>query len=170
MTRVSSAFAKRNQLAAYCVDAAAAPMDNRFMFALHPTDRGHLMLRHILNGLFMVLALGAALPAAAQATDPYGVWKRPSDGTTFNFSKCGEGLCVKVRGVTDPADKKLIGATVFSGATKTGPNSWQGKVVNLEDGQTYMGKITITGPTSVKLEGCVMGGAICDGEDWVRGK
>ena len=108
------------------------------------------------------------LAAPALAADPYGVWKRPEDGTTFTFFRCGPGLCVKVKGVTDPADKKYIGSMVFSGATKIGPNAWQGQVKNLEDGQTYMGKITVNSATSLTLDGCVLGGAICKGETWTR--
>ena len=70
--------------------------------------------------------------------------------------------------MTDPADRKYIGAMVFSGATKIGPNVWEGRVKNLEDGQTYMGKITLNGANSVTLDGCVLGGAICKGETWTR--
>ena len=90
--------------------------------------------------MFRAIVAAAALfclASAAQAADPYGIWKRPDDGTTFTFFRCGAGLCVKVKGVTDPADKKYIGSMVFSGAEKIGPNIWQGQVKNLEDGQTY---------------------------------
>ena len=73
-------------------------------------------------------------------------------------------------GVTDPADRKYIGAMVFSGATKTGPNVWEGRVKNLEDGETYMGKITLNGANTVTLDGCVLGGAICKGETWTRAR
>lgn len=109
--------------------------------------------------LFASTALGA---------DPYGVWRRPDDGTTFNFFRCGGGLCVKVKGVTDPADKKFIGSMVFTGAQKIGPGAWQGQVKNLEDGQMYLGKITLNSANSLTLDGCVMGGAICKGETWTR--
>ena len=110
----------------------------------------------------------ACFASAAIASDPYGVWRRPEDGTTFSFFRCGAGLCVKVKGVTDPADRKYIGSMVFSGAVKIGPNVWQGQVKNLEDGQMYMGKITLNGPSTLTLDGCVLGGAICKGETWTR--
>jgi uncharacterized protein (DUF2147 family) len=106
--------------------------------------------------------------STAFAADPYGVWRRPEDGTSFTFFRCGAGLCVKVKGVTDPADRKYIGSMVFSGAEKIGPNAWQGQVKNLEDGQMYMGKIILNGANSLTLDGCVMGGAICKGETWTR--
>jgi len=119
------------------------------------------------NAIFAALTL-FSLAAPAVAAEPYGIWRRPEDGTTFTFFRCGAGLCVKVRGVADPADRKFIGAMVFAGASKIGPNIWQGQVKNLEDGQTYMGKITLNGANSVTLDGCVLGGAICKGETWTR--
>lgn len=121
------------------------------------------MLRAALASAALLLHVSVAF-----AADPYGVWRRTEDGTTFSFFRCGSGLCVKVKGVTDPADNKYIGSMVFSGAQKIGPNVWQGQVKNLEDGQMYMGKITVDGPDSLTLDGCVLGGAICKGETWTR--
>ena len=97
---------------------------------------------------------------------------RPEDGTTFTFSKCGaaDSLCVRVKGVRDPADAKQIGTTVFSNATLIAENVWQGEVFNPDDGQKYMGKITLTGASSLTLEGCVLGGVICKGETWTRAR
>ncbi len=43
-------------------------------------------------------------------------------------------------------------------------------VKNLDDGQMYMGKITLNDANSITLDGCVMGGAICKGETWTRVK
>ncbi|MDE2364437.1 MAG: DUF2147 domain-containing protein [Hyphomicrobiales bacterium] len=123
------------------------------------------MLRTALASAALLIAAGAAF-----AAEPYGVWRRPEDGVTFSFFRCGAGLCVKVKNVVDAADRKYIGAMVFSGAQKIGPNAWQGQVKNLEDGRTYLGKITVNGPDSVTLDGCVLGGAICKGETWSRVK
>lgn len=121
----------------------------------------------MIRARLVALAILASVPAA-QAAEPFGIWRRPQDGTTFSFFRCGAGLCVKVKGVVDPADKRYVGAMVFSGASKTGPNVWEGRVKNLEDGETYMGKITLSSPNSVTLDGCVLGGAICKGENWTR--
>ena len=127
------------------------------------------MLRAIVASAAL-LSIAALTAPAALAAEPYGVWLRPEDGTTFTFFRCGPGLCVKVKGVADPADRKYIGSMVFTGATKIGAAAWQGQVKNLEDGQTYMGKITVTSPTTATLDGCVLGGAICKGENWTRVK
>lgn len=123
------------------------------------------------SGFAAALALAVLVPQAALAgPDPYGIWVRPEDGTTFTFSRCGgaNSLCVRVKGVRDPADARQIGTVVFSNAALIADNVWQGEVYNPDDGQRYMGKITLTGPSSLTLEGCVMGGAICKGETWTR--
>ena len=118
-----------------------------------------------------MLICAGTLATAMAASNPYGTWLRPDDGTTFTFYKCGAvGLCVKVKGVRDPADRKLIGSMVFTGAEKIADNTWKGQVFNSEDGQAYLGKITVTGPSTLTLEGCAMGGAICKGENWTRTK
>ena len=72
------------------------------------------------KAIFAALTL-VALATPALAAEPFGVWRRPEDGTTFAFFRCGSGLCVKVKGVTDPADRKYIGAMVFSGALERHP-------------------------------------------------
>ena len=117
----------------------------------------------------LVLAAFSPLPAFA-GPEPYGTWLRPEDGTTFTFSRCGgaTSLCVRVKGVRDPADARQIGTVVFSNAALVAENVWRGEVYNPDDGQRYMGKITLTGAASLTLEGCVMGGAICKGETWTR--
>jgi uncharacterized protein (DUF2147 family) len=133
-------------------------------------QRANHFLETSMKKLLIAGAMFFSAIGCAQAAEVYGVWKRPEDGITFNFRKCGESLCVTVRSVVDAADKKYVGRTVFSGAQKISDNVWQGRVHNLEDGQNYLGKITLTGSSTVRLDGCVLGGAICKGETWTRAR
>ena len=55
----------------------------------------------------------------------------------------------------------------MSGASKSGENTWKGDLLNVEDGQTYSGVVTLTGG-GLSLKGCVLGGIICKGETWSR--
>ncbi len=48
------------------------------------------------------------------------------------------------------------------------PNRWQGKVYNADDGKTYAGYITMTGPGALELKGCVLAGIIYKSETWMR--
>jgi uncharacterized protein (DUF2147 family) len=49
-----------------------------------------------------------------------------------------------------------------------GANKWSGKVYNAEDGETYTGNIILQTPNTLKLEGCILGGMICQGQTWTR--
>ncbi len=50
----------------------------------------------------------------------------------------------------------------------SGDGQWKGSLLNLDDGQTYSGVVTLEGPKALNLKGCVMGGIICKGETWVK--
>lgn len=120
----------------------------------------------------VTLAAGAGMLAlastAAFAADPFGTWLRPSTGATVSFYDCGGKLCAKVVGQKDPAKKDTIGKVIMSGATKTGQNTWKGSLLNLDNGQTYTGVVTLESAKALKLEGCVLGGVICNGETWTK--
>lgn len=45
---------------------------------------------------------------------------------------------------------------------------FDGEIYNPQDGKTYSGYIEMTGPDSMRLNGCVLYNVICKGEDWVR--
>ena len=129
---------------------------------------------------FLVLGAGAGL--AQSADDVLGVWQHPDNGSHIKIAKCGEGVCATIVKVKDPArtdaenpDPKLKkrpvqGITIMSGAKKTGATTWSGKLYNTQDGKTYSGTLTVVDKTHLKLEGCVMGGLICQGPTWTRVK
>jgi uncharacterized protein (DUF2147 family) len=60
----------------------------------------------------------------------------------------------------------IIGLPLFSGMRSTGPNKWSGQIYNADDGNTYASNISVAGPDTLKVEGCV--GALCGGESWSR--
>ena len=48
-----------------------------------------------------------------------------------------------------------------------GADRWSGQIYNVsDDGKVYNGHITLTGPSALKVEGCVA--FICQGENWTR--
>ena len=112
--------------------------------------------------------IGAAIlvsATAAFAQSPYGTWTRPSNGTKVDFYNCGGKLCAKVVSAANAAN---VGKVIMSGADKSGDNQWKGSLLNLEDGQTYSGVVTLEGPKALNLKGCVMGGIVCKGETWTK--
>jgi uncharacterized protein (DUF2147 family) len=130
-----------------------------------------------------LVAFGAfwASPAVAQsADDAFGTWRHPDNGSLIEIYKCGGGLCAKVAKVADAGrkddknpDPKLrsrpvVGVIIMNGAKKTGDKTWAGKLYNTQDGDTYNGTVTVVSKSTLKLEGCVLGGMICQGPTWTR--
>ena len=127
-------------------------------------------MRHVTRPLLAgVLAglLTAWLPGAATAADPFGTYLRPSTGGQVLFYDCAGKLCGKVVKVADPAKQDTVGKLILDGATKSGDNAWKGKLLNLEDGKTYAGTVTVLDANSIKLEGCTLA-ILCKGETWTK--
>ncbi|NJM36055.1 MAG: DUF2147 domain-containing protein [Rhodomicrobium sp.] len=128
-------------------------------------------------GLF---AFSAGQAFAQKAEDAFGVWQHPENGSHIRVAQCGGGLCATIVKVKDPSrtdvnnpDPKLRsrpvkGITIMNGAKKTGDKAWSGKLYNTQDGQTYSGTLTVVDKNSLKLQGCVLGGLICQGPTWTR--
>lgn len=136
----------------------------------------------------MTALLGAALaaPAMAQAGgDVSGVWQTQAGDANVRVSKCGTNLCgtiVSLRDKIDPktgqppiddknpdpklATRSMIGVHLFFGMKPTGANAWSGQIYNADDGRYYVSNVSLVGPGTLKVEGCV--GAICGGENWSR--
>ena len=138
--------------------------------------------------VFAMAALMAVTPARAQsaaAGSPDGIWLTQAGDAKIRVSRCSGGICGVVVWLKEPIDpltgkpqvddknpnpalakRPIIGLSLFSGMRPTGPNQWSGQIYNADDGKTYASKISVTGPATLKVEGCV--GALCGGEDWSR--
>ncbi|WP_407178389.1 DUF2147 domain-containing protein [Bradyrhizobium sp. STM 3562] len=136
----------------------------------------------------MVFAgLFSAEAAQAQALEPSGVWLTQAGDAKVRVSKCGEGLCGVIVWLREPVDsttgkpatdsknpnpslakRPMIGLPLFSGMEPSGPNRWAGQIYNADDGNMYASHVSLTGPDSLSVEGCV--GALCGGETWTRAR
>lgn len=136
----------------------------------------------------MTALLGGALAASgafAQSGDVSGTWQTQAGDANVRVSKCGAHLCgtiVSLRDKLDPrtgqpavddknpdpklATRPMIGLHLFFGMKPTGANAWSGQIYNADDGRFYASNVSLTGPNTLKVEGCV--GAICGGENWTR--
>jgi uncharacterized protein (DUF2147 family) len=138
--------------------------------------------------LFIAIATAflAAPSARAQgAGEPTGVWLTQAGDARVRVSKCGGGICGVIVGLKDPIDpatgkpqlddknpnpalrkRAMIGLPLFSGMQPVAAGKWSGKIYNADDGSTYASSVSVTGPDTLKVEGCV--GALCGGETWTR--
>jgi uncharacterized protein (DUF2147 family) len=141
------------------------------------------------SAVMMIALLGAlfAAPVAqAQSGDEaIGIWQTQAGDARVRVSKCGGGLCgavVSLRDKIDPntgkppiddknpdpakAKRSMIGVQLFIDMRPAGPNRWSGQIYNADDGKTYASNVSVAGPDTLKVEGCV--GAFCGGENWTR--
>lgn len=133
----------------------------------------------------MVAALAAPAAYAQGAAEPVGVWQTQAGDAHVRISKCGGGICgvvVSLREPIDPmtgkpqvdnknpnpslASRPIIGMPLFSGMRPAAPGKWSGQIYNADDGGTYASSVTVTGDSTLRVEGCV--GALCGGETWTR--
>lgn len=136
-----------------------------------------------------IIALSAILAApsarAQGAGEATGVWMTQAGDARVRVSKCGSGICGVIVGLKDPIDpatgkpqvddknpnpalrkRPMIGLSLFSGMQPSAPGKWSGQIYNADDGSSYASNVSVTGPNSLKVEGCV--GALCGGENWTR--
>jgi uncharacterized protein (DUF2147 family) len=97
-----------------------------------------------------------ALGTGAAAAGPVGVWRVADGSAQVHVMPCRGALCGSVDGKRVLIDMRPNGA-----------NLWAGTIVDVRDGTQYVGKISMQGE-SLRVEGCVLGGAICGGQTWTR--
>src|ERR1700694_3846310 len=134
----------------------------------------------------MLTALLAAPGAQAQAGgEATGIWLTQAGDAKVRVSKCGAGICGVVVWLRDPIDsatgkpqvddknpnpslrrRPMIGLPLFRGMRPSGPDKWSGQIYNADDGSIYASHITLSGPDSLRVEGCVS--MLCGGENWTR--
>ena len=137
-----------------------------------------------------MIAVAAALLAAPSARaqgagEPSGIWLTQAGDARVRVSKCGGGICGVIVGLKQPIDpatgkpqvddknpnpalakRPMIGLPLFSGMHATGSGKWSGQIYNADDGSTYASNVAVTGPDTLRVEGCM--GAFCGGETWTR--
>jgi uncharacterized protein (DUF2147 family) len=134
-----------------------------------------------------ILAVLLAIPAAKAQSGggPNGIWLTQAGDAKVRVSKCGRGICGVIVWLKDPinpatgkphvddknpnpslARRPMIGLPLFMGMSPSGPNKWSGQIYNADDGNSYASNISVPGPGTLRVEGCV--GALCGGETWTR--
>jgi uncharacterized protein (DUF2147 family) len=109
------------------------------------------------------------IASAANAAEPFGNWLRPSTGTEINFYACGTKLCARIVAVKDQSRKKEIGTVIMKGAAKSGDNTWEGDLLDVNSGKIYSGVVTLESASALNLKGCVAY-VLCRGETWRKVK
>ena len=137
----------------------------------------------------IIIALSTVLAApstrAQGADEATGVWLTQAGDARVRVSKCGSGICGVIVGLKDPIDpatgkpqvddknpnpalrkRPMIGLPLFSSMQPAATGKWSGQIYNADDGSSYASNVSVAGPNTLKVEGCV--GALCGGENWTR--
>ncbi|MGB8398371.1 DUF2147 domain-containing protein [Bradyrhizobium sp.] len=139
------------------------------------------------GSIAVIVATLLASPCARAQTKsaPTGTWLTQAGDARVKVSKCGGGICGVIVGLKEPIDpatgkpqiddknpnptlakRPVIGLSLFSGMLPAGPDKWSGPIYNADDGNSYNSHISVSGPDTLRVEGCV--GALCGGETWTR--
>lgn len=148
------------------------------------------------RSVFGAALIGAALvSSAATAAEPLeGVWLTPQK-SEMTINACVEGFCGYISKIViteairqkygpevdavavftdynnkDPAlkDRPIQGLQILTLVPTRGkPGEYEGEIYNPEDGETYAGFLTVTGPDTMTLKGCAYM-MLCAEQKWTR--
>lgn len=137
-----------------------------------------------ITGGASAVALIAVISAGTALADPKGVWLA-QDGARVRVGPCGGALCATIatpksavdpetgrpwtdKNNPDPAlrNRPLVGVAVLSSLVPEGPGRWSGRLYNIDNGQSYSGRLLEIDPRTIRVEGCAIG--ICGGQNMVR--
>lgn len=133
----------------------------------------------MLRRFLFSIAILAGLVVPAAAADPTGQWLVADRSAVIEMALCHGQLWgiinwEKSHGSDennpnpDLRRRPTMGMPVVLGMQRVAPNRWKGNVYNADDGNTYATTITMARPDVLEIEGCVLGGLICNGEQWTR--
>jgi uncharacterized protein (DUF2147 family) len=129
--------------------------------------------------IISTIVTSAILSLPARAAEPTGQWRVEDGSAVIKIDNCGGALWGVVAWERSPGrddrnpnpslrGRPLLGSTVLTNMRKTAQQRWEGRVYNAQNGQTYNANIRLAGENALRIQGCVLGGIICGGQQWTR--
>lgn len=106
-------------------------------------------------------------PSQCFAQDATGTWLVAERDAHVRIASCGAALCGWISWLKDPSASTQAGRRVIWDMKTSGDGEWIGKVFNPRDGNTYSGKMKVSGE-ALAVTGCVFGGSLCRTFAWER--
>jgi uncharacterized protein (DUF2147 family) len=132
-------------------------------------------LQRMMIGLFFIS------PALACPADqaPEGEWRVKDGNAYIRIAACNKKLWGVISWVQDPdtdkhnpdaarRDRPVLGIPVLLGLQPEKSGRWLGDIYNADNGKIYKGSVRLKSENVLRVEGCVLHGLICGGEDWTR--
>jgi len=119
------------------------------------------------------------LGSASAASGPVGEWMVAKGEAIIRIVDCGGQYWGVVAWEKDPSgtdaknpnpslrSRSTLGMPILLGMRPSGQGACNGQIYNAEDGRTYGGHISLQGPDTLSVQGCVLG-FLCGGEQWRR--
>lgn len=130
------------------------------------------MNRIALQLLAGVLAGMTYTMAHAQETlteeDLIGEWILPGNGSVIRAHRCGDAFCGSDIRVAPPMRwdsaprRSRPGILIPWHLQQQGPTTWQSKLYNIRDGDTYEGTINLIDKNRLSFVRCLIGSVFCD--------
>jgi uncharacterized protein (DUF2147 family) len=122
--------------------------------------------------------------AGTAFADPKGLWLA-QDGAHVRVGPCGGVLCATIASPKSPVDPEtgrpwtdknnpdpaqrnppLVGVAVLYSLRPDGPGRWSGRLYNIDNGNSYSGRLLELDARTIRVEGCAIG--ICGGQNMSR--
>ena len=122
-----------------------------------------------------------SLCGLALAADPTGDWHVADKTAVIQIASCGDALCGTIASTLTPGidehnpdpslrNRSIVGVQILLGMKPDDQGRWKGEIYNPENGRTYLGFISLTSDNVLRIDGCVLGGLLCGGENWTRAR
>ncbi|HXI06348.1 MAG: DUF2147 domain-containing protein [Bradyrhizobium sp.] len=102
-------------------------------------------------------------PAPVASNSPIGVWLTEEKEGQVRIEQCGSNLC----GYSVDKKTNQNGEQVLINM-KPGKDKWSGRILDPSTGSIYDSTIAMKGSDTLRVQGCVFGGAFCGGQTWTR--
>ena len=126
------------------------------------------MKRIMLSIAMAAVALGASVPASAQALE--GKWANAKRSVIVHVARCGDAYCGTVSWASAKNRQKGAepGTRVLSELRPTGGGVYKGKA--FEPKRNIHGSATVRqlGPDTMVVKGCAVIGLFCSEQRWTR--
>ena len=126
------------------------------------------------TALTLISLVLAASPAHAQAIE--GRWTNYKKNVVVQVERCGGAYCGRVVQASAKAKEKarkggtpnLVGTQILTGLQPIGDGRFRGRAFVPKRNVHATATVRQIGANVMQVQGCVLGGLLCDNEKWTR--
>jgi uncharacterized protein (DUF2147 family) len=126
--------------------------------------------------LGMAVALGADPSRSAGADGILGLWTNSNSTVVVDVTRCGRGICGRVVRASAGAETDarqagsppIVGTQVLRDFELRRPGIWSGRVFVPARNRIFHSTLTRVDDRRIRIDACILGGLICQGEVWRR--